>query len=71
MPMLEGLDTISKTAVISLVSLNLTWKQYQDIQFELLQHHINFHPDHLKHVWENKAKRFCFVLTLWPLVKVV
>ena len=26
----------------------------------------HFIPDQPKSVWENEAKRFCFVLTLWP-----
>ena len=33
-------DTVSKTAVISLLSLNLTQKQFQNVQLKLLQHHI-------------------------------
>ena len=28
------------------------------------------HPDQLKNVQNSKDKRFCFVLTLWPLAKV-
>ena len=46
------------------VSLNLTKKSSQDVQLELLQHHIKSNPDQLKGVQENEAKRFCFALTL-------
>ena len=42
----------------------------QDVHLELLQRHINFHPDHLKSVGENEAKMFCFALTLCPPCKV-
>ena len=56
-------DAVSKTAVISLVSLALTQKSYQDVQNELLQNHNKFHPDQLKSVRENEAKRFSFALT--------
>ena len=40
------------------------------MQLELLQQHIKFHPDQLKNVRENEAKRFCFSLTLWLSAKV-
>ena len=56
MPMFKFFDAVSKTAVIFLISLNLTQKQYQDVQLELLQHHISFHPNQLKSVQENEAK---------------
>ena len=59
------LDTVSKTAVTFLVSLNLIQKQYWDVELELLQRYIKFEPDPLKSVWEYKAKTFCFALTLW------
>ena len=45
-------------------------EQSQDVQLELLHHHIKFHPDQMKSVRENEAKRFCFALTLWPSGKV-
>ena len=43
-------EAVSKTAVISLLSLNLTQNLYWDVQFDLLQHHIKLHPDLLKNV---------------------
>ena len=88
MPSLNFFAAVNKTLAISLVSLNLTQKQYttittttttinpterrkyQDVQVELLQQQIKFHPDQLKSAQENEAKRFCFVLTLWPPAKV-
>ena len=36
--------TAIKTAVISLQYKNLTQEQYQNIQLELVHHHITFHP---------------------------
>ena len=51
-------DAVSKTAVISLVSINLTQKQSQDVQAELFHHHIKFHPDQMKSVQKNQANRF-------------
>ena len=59
-----------KKAVISLSMVNFTQKLYQDVQLELLQHQIKFHPDQLKRIDKNLAKRFCFVLILWPSAKV-
>ena len=47
MPMLKLFYAVCKIAVISLVSLNLTQKQSQDVQFELLPHHIKFHSDQM------------------------
>ena len=69
MQMLKGFDAACNTAVMSLVSINLTWMLPQDFQIELL-YHIKFHHDHMKIVRENEANRFCFVLTLWPPGKV-
>ena len=46
---------VSETAVYSLVSLHLTQRKYQDIQFQLLQCYVKFHPDQLKNVCENDA----------------
>ena len=57
-------------SVISLLSLNLTQKQYRDVQLELLEHHVKFHPDQMKSVKENEPKRFWFALNLWPPAKV-
>ena len=51
MPVLMFSDAVNKTAATSLVSLNLIQKQYQDVQLELLQHHIKSYPDQLKSVW--------------------
>ena len=57
------LDAVSETAIISL-ALVLTQKEHQDVQLKLFQHHVHFHPDQLKSVRENEAKRFCLGLTL-------
>ena len=57
-------DKVSKTAVISLASLNLTKKLYEDVQLELLPAQIKFHADQSKSVRENEVKRVCFVLAL-------
>ena len=46
-------DTVRETAVIPLVSLNLTKKQNEDIQL-----------GQLKSVQEYEHNRFCFPLTL-------
>ena len=64
--MLKGFffDAVSKTAVISLVLINLTQKYCQDIYIELLYDHIRFHPDQLTIVQENEANMLCFALTL-------
>ena len=56
------LDAVSKTAAISFVYLNVTQKKYQNIQLDLLQLHTKFHPDQLKSVQENEAKRFALTL---------
>ena len=61
------LDTVNKTA---LVSINLSQKQSQDVQLELLNNHIKFHLDQIKSVAESEANRFCFPLALWPPGKV-
>ena len=42
---------------------NLTQNWYQNIQLELLQHHVKFHPNDLKSVQENEANRLCLC---WP-----
>ena len=60
MQMLKFVDAVGKAVAISLVSVNLIQKQYRDIQLELLQRHIKFHPDQLK-VWE-KMKPRCSAL---------
>ena len=39
---------ICKTAVISLVSINLTLVQSQCVQLDFLHHHVKFHPDQMK-----------------------
>ena len=70
MPTLNFLDPVCKTAVISVVSRNLTQQWYQDVQLTLLQQYVTFQPDQLKSEQENEVKRFCFVLTLWPQDKV-
>ena len=49
-PVLKFVDTVCKTVVISLVSLHFTQKKFQDVQLELLQDHIKFHPDKIKSV---------------------
>ena len=64
--MVSVFDMVLKTAIITLVTLNLTPKKYYYVQLELLQKQITFYPDHLKSVQENEAKKFCFALTLWP-----
>ena len=58
-------DAVSKTAVISLVSINLTQILLKYVQLELLHHHIKVYPNHMKSVRENEANRLCFALTLW------
>ena len=64
-------DTVSKTALISFCSLNLTKKkQCQDVQLKLPQHYIKFHPDQLKSMQENEATKFNFALPLWPQAKI-
>ena len=50
--------------------INLNQTQYEDVQRELLQNHLKFHPDQLKSVQEIEANRLGFALTLWPLCKV-
>ena len=67
---LKFVDTLRKTAVISLDSITLTKSYYHDVQVELLQHHIKFHPDELKSVQENEAQRFWIALTLQPSANV-
>ena len=63
-------DIVSIAAVISLATSNLQ-NQYQDVQLELLQHHINFHPDQLKRVRELKPRGFaCTDLVTPGKVKV-
>ena len=57
-------DAVFKTAVISLVSINLTLPLSQDVKFELIHHHFKFHPDQMKSVGENATNRFHFALTL-------
>ena len=69
-PTLKLFVTVSKTAVISLVSIHLTQKQFPHVQLILLQHHMTFHNAWLKGVWENEGIMFCFVLTLWPSAKL-
>ena len=73
MQKLKFFDTVSKTAVISLVSLTLTWNQYPNVQLELFLHHTKFHPDQFKRVQEKETNTICFELTLWPpaTVKVI
>ena len=48
----------------------LFWSETLDIQLELLEHNIKFHPDQLRRVWEINPKGFCFPLTMWPSSKV-
>ena len=55
------LHAISNKAVISLEYTNLTLKQNQDVQLELLKHHIKFPDDQLCTVTENEPNRFCFL----------
>ena len=43
--MLKLFDAVSKTAIIFLDNTNFTLKKYQNARFELLQHHIKFHPE--------------------------
>ena len=45
--MLKFFDAVCKTAVISSVTLSFTPKKCWDVQHELPQHHIKFHPDQL------------------------
>ena len=56
--MLKFFDAVSKTAVISFVSYSSTQQQNHNVQLELLQHHINFHPDQLKSVQEIMYRGF-------------
>ena len=67
---MKSFDTVSRIAVISLESINVTQKYYQNVQLEYLWHHIKFHPDELNSEQENEANRLCFVLTLWNPAKV-
>ena len=69
MPTLNFL-TVSETEVICLASLTLTQQYYQDVQLEVLPHHLKFHPDQMKSVGENEAIRFYFALTWCPQDKV-
>ena len=46
--MLKLFDAASRTAAVSFSLINLTQKQYQDVQLELLQHKIKIHLDQLK-----------------------
>ena len=48
MPTLKFVDAVSKTTVLSLVSLHATQKYHRDFPAEFLQHQIKFHPDQLK-----------------------
>ena len=59
-PKLKYFGAVSKTTDISFISLNVSQKQYQGVQLDLIQHHIKFHTDQLKTVRENEAKQ------LWP-----
>ena len=68
--MLKLFDVVSQTTVTPLISLNLTQKYHRDLQPELHQHRIKFHPDQLKGVQKNEAKMLSFALTLWPQCKV-
>ena len=56
--MLKFLNAVCKTAVASHVSINLTKKQSQDVQHQLLHHHIKFLPRQMKSVWKNEANSF-------------
>ena len=64
MPMLKFFDTVCKTAVVYLISINFIQKQSHDVQLKFLHHHIKFHLDQMKSMRENEANRFCLVLTL-------
>ena len=52
-------DAVCKTPVITLVSINPTQNQSQDVQHVLLHHDNKINPDQVKSVWENEANRFC------------
>ena len=47
-----------KDRLFSLDFITFTLKLYQDVQLELLQNHVIFHPDQLRNVQENEANRF-------------
>ena len=64
MPMSKLFDAFRKTALIPLVSTNLSQKWCQYVQFELVHHYITYHPDQKKGAQENEVNRFLFVLTL-------
>ena len=51
-------DTDIKTAVISIVSINLIQKQYQAMQSDFPQHHIQFYSDQPKSMQEMKPRGF-------------
>ena len=62
---------VSKIAVSSLLSLNKSQTKLVSGYKTLNCFNTSkFHPDQLKNVWKNDAKRFRFVLTLWPQGKV-
>ena len=46
------------TAAIPIFLIDLTQKKSQDVQLELLHHHIKFPPDQMKSVHENEAFGF-------------
>ena len=63
MPKSNVFNTV-KQQVISPDSTNLIKKQYQNVQLNLLQHNIKFHPDQLKSEPESDANKPGFALNL-------
>ena len=49
---------IGKKSFIFSDFITFTLKLYQDVQLELLQDHVIFHPDQLRNVQENEVNRF-------------
>ena len=66
----EVFYVVGKTAAIFPYFQKSYSKEPQDDQLAFLHHHIKFHLDQMKSVWENEANRLGFALTLWPLGKV-
>ena len=62
--------TVSKTAVISPNTTNLTQKCVHGVQLDFLHRHTKFYPVQSEGLLENEANGVCFVPTLSPPVRV-
>ena len=58
MPTNKFFDTVSKAAVTTVDSINLTLKQQHYFEPEMLYHYVTFHHDQMKSVRENGPNRF-------------